>query len=274
MAKDFSLVLFAGEEAFVREAIAAGVDSILVDWERIGKRDRQSDADTEINEGTVEDLRRMRNVSPAAVSCRINGVGPTTSAEIEQAVAAGADEIFVPMVRSPSEVERVLREVAERCRVSILVETRDALTHLAALSALPIARVYVGLNDLAIERHSRNLFAPLVDGTLEAVRRQVSQPLGFGGLTLPDRGDPIPCRLLIGEMTRLDCGFCFLRRSFRRDVPFAALSGAVPAIRAALAAAKRRSPGEIQRDRSALVRAVTTSSFPPAPAERSPHAAL
>jgi 2-keto-3-deoxy-L-rhamnonate aldolase RhmA len=274
MAKDFGLVLFACEDSFVREAIAAGVDGVLVDWERIGKSDRQSDADTEINGGTVEDLRRMRALGQAPVSCRINGVGPTTAAEIEQAVAAGANEIFVPMVRAPGEVETVLRAVEERCSVSILVETRDALTHLAALSNLPIARVYVGLNDLAIERRSRNLFEPLVDGTLDTVRHHVSQPLGLGGLTLPDRGDPIPCRLLIGEMARLACGFCFLRRSFRRDVSFAELPRAVPAIRAALDAATRRSPREIQRDRSALVRAVRTSAFPPAPAERRTHATL
>lgn len=257
MTGGFDLLLFTPDPAFARRAAEAGVAGILIDWERRGKRERQSGADTEINEDTPDDLRRVRAATAAPISCRINPVGATTAAEVEAAIAGGAAELFVPMVRSPAEVERVLRRAEGRCAVAMLVETREALAQLPALAALPLSRVYVGLNDLAIERRSANLFEPLVDGTLEAIRARFAQPFGFGGLTLPERGAPIPCRLLIGEMARLGCSFSFLRRSFRRDVPGPSLAAAVPRLQEAVAAAARRSPAAIRRDRHALTRAVT-----------------
>jgi hypothetical protein len=34
------------------------------------------------------------------------------------------------------------------------------------------------------------------------LRRYFEVPFGFGGATLPDRGRPIPCRLLLSEMAQ------------------------------------------------------------------------
>ena len=79
----------------------AGVDGFIVDWECKGKEKRQAGADTEINEDTPEDLRRVRAATNARVLCRLNQPGPWTAGEIEEAVAGGADEILLPMVRSP-----------------------------------------------------------------------------------------------------------------------------------------------------------------------------
>jgi hypothetical protein len=110
----------------------------------------------------------------------------------------------------------------------------------------------VGLNDLAIDRGERNIFRAVLDGTVERVRRHFSIPFGFGGLTLPERGDPIPCRLLMGEMIRLGCNFSFLRRSFFRDTGGEDLPRHVSRIHEALRAAEGRSVEEIERDRAAL----------------------
>jgi hypothetical protein len=256
MGTPFDLLLFSTEPGFAGAVLAAGAAGVMIDWERRGKRARQAGAATEINGDTRADLERMRAATRAWISCRLNPVGRGSEREIEDALAAGADELFLPMVRSPAEVERALRWTRERAHVAILVETSAALRRAAELARLPVSRVYVGLNDLAIERRSRSLFEPLVDGTLDEARAAFAQPFGFGGLTLPERGSPIPCRLLIGEMARLGCRFSFLRRSFRRDVAGCDPGDAVPRLLAALEAAARRSPEARARDRRALLRAV------------------
>lgn len=256
MTADFSLLLFSTDPHFIRRAVAAGVDSVIVDWERIGKESRQAEADTQISSDTVEDLRVVRATTEANVICRINGFGPWTSMEVEQAIGSGADEILLPMVRKRQEVEAVLDLVGERCQVSILIETTAAVRDADTLTSLPIRRAYVGLNDLSLDRGSANIFTAVTDGTLEAIRARVERPFGFGGLTDPERGSPIPCRLLIGEMARLQCRFSFLRRSFHRDVVGRDVGEVIDDILSAIHAATLRGNDEVERDREALCRAV------------------
>jgi hypothetical protein len=238
----------------------AGVDGFIVDWESKGKEKRQSGADTEINHDTPEDLRRVRASTASRVLCRLNQPGPWTRDEIDEAVASGVDEILLPMVRSPEEVLEAIRLVAGRCGVGILIETLDAVRHAAQLARLPISRAYVGLNDLSIERRSRSIFEPFTDGLVDGIRPLFTVPFGLAGLTLPECGRPIPCRLLIGEMTRLSCGFSFLRRSWRRDMAGRDPRAELPRIRAAIERAGRRSAEEIARDRAELVETVAAAA--------------
>ncbi|WP_324273449.1 hypothetical protein [Blastococcus brunescens] len=140
--------------------VAAGAAGIVVDWERRGKARRQQGENTQINEDTPEDLSRMRAATPGRLVCRINGYGPWTAAEVGEAVARGADEVLLPMVRTVEEVDRTLDLVAGRCGVGILVETQDAVDRSAELALRPLSRIYVGLNDLRIDRGSDELFRP------------------------------------------------------------------------------------------------------------------
>jgi HpcH/HpaI aldolase/citrate lyase family protein len=253
---DFELVLFSVDPELVRRAVSAGVDSLIVDWEHLDKEARQRGADTEINRHTAQDLRRVRAATDAHVLCRVNALGPGSANEIETAIAAGADEVLLPMVRTPAQVEEALALAARRCRVGILLETAAALENAGELAQLPLSRVYVGLNDLAIERRSPSIFEPLVDGTLERLRPLFRVPFGFGGLTLPDRGAPVPCRLLLGEMARLECSFSFLRRSFHRDIRDRDLRVEVQRLRRAIATSAARSEEAVARDRAELERLV------------------
>jgi hypothetical protein len=248
------LALFATDLAVVAEAVPAGVASVVVDWEHEGKELRQASADTEVNNHTVEDLRAARACTGAHVLCRVNAFGPHTAGEIERAIDAGADELLLPMVRTPAEVEKALALVAGRARLGILVETSEAVAAADDLARLPVSRVYVGLNDLAIDRGTATIFAPLADGTLDDLRRRFAEVrFGFGGLTVPDAGFPIPSRLLVGEIARLACDFTFLRRSFYRDVAGRDVSAEVPRIHAALAEAFARPRDEVERDREELL---------------------
>lgn len=252
MSRAFELFLFTPGPDLAVRAIAAGADGIVIDWERIGKEERQAAADTEINRDTVDDLGRVRAATPAQILCRVNPIGDGTADEIEAAVSAGADEVLVPMVRTVDDVETALEHVRGRAGVGILVETIEAVERAAELGRLPLSRVYLGLNDLGIERGSPSIFSAVLDGTVERVRAATRVPFGFAGMTLPDAGDPIPCRLLVGELARLRCGFTFLRRSFRRDVVNRELAVEIPRMRDALRAASARSPEEVERDRAEL----------------------
>lgn len=252
----FELLVFAADPARAAAVLNAGASGVIVDWENKGKPERQQGADTEINFFGPEDLLRVRRRVNGHVICRINGFHGGTAEEIQKALDSGAGEIFLPMVRSLDHAERFLRWVNGRAQASILIETQQAILLAPELGAMPFRRIYIGLNDLAIDRGSSQLFAPVADGLLDSVRPHISTPaFGFGGLTLPERGSPVPCRLLLGEITRLDCSFTFLRRSFWRDTEGRDLNVEVPRILAAVTRAQMRRSDEVERDRQAFAAA-------------------
>jgi hypothetical protein len=249
------LFLFTVDPRWGSDVVAAGAAGIVVDWERRGKARRQLGEDTQINADTPEDLAQMRAATDGRLLCRINGYGPWTAGEVEEAVFRGADEILLPMVRSSEEVDRTLDLVSGRCGLGILIETQDAVDQAARLAQRPLSRIYVGLNDLRIDRRSLELFRPLVDGTVDAVRAEVTQPFGVGGLTLPDGGSPVPGRLLAAELVRLGTDFTFLRRSFTADMVGRDPFTEVPRLLAALDLLRRAEPAEVTRSRARFVAA-------------------
>jgi hypothetical protein len=257
------LFLFTVDPGWGRDVVAAGAAGIVVDWERRGKARRQAGEGTQINGDTLEDLVRMRAATPGRLLCRINGFGPWTAAEVADAVAAGADEILLPMVRSTQQVDRTLELVAGRCGLGILIETQDAVDDAAALAARPLARVYVGLNDLRIDRRSTELFRPLVDGTVEAVRAVVDRPFGVAGLTLPGGGFPVPSHLLAAELVRTGAEFTFLRRAFTADMAGRDPFVEVPRLLASVEALRRADAETVAARRAAFV--ATVDGALPAP---------
>jgi 2-keto-3-deoxy-L-rhamnonate aldolase RhmA len=268
------LFVFSTSGGEVARLVAAGVAGVVIDWERRGKARRQAGEDTQINRDTARDLRAMRSATSATVVCRINAVGRWTAGEVDRAVALGADELLVPMLRRPEEIDRVLALADRRCGVAAMIETQDAVDAVDAVAGRPLSRVYVGLNDLRIDRAARNglsagLFAPMVDGTVEHVRDRVAaagHPFGVAGLTRPDAGHPVPSALLAAEMERLGVDFTFLRRSFHADTADRDPAAEIPRIHAALALAGARDTGARAADREAFARAVTAGVATAVPA--------
>lgn len=262
----FELILFFTTEAFCAEAYAAGIHGFLIDWESMGKQARQNGYDTQINAHTPDDLRRLRGAVAGNIICRVNRCGPHTRREIETAIGGGANEILLPMVTTLGEIETTLRLIDGRCGLGVMIETLGAVRIAAEINRLPLTRVYVGLNDLGIERQTPHIFSALEDGTLEAIRNALPDlPFGFAGLTLPDSGYPLPCIMLINEMARLGASFSVLRRSFLRDIQGRAMSAEIPRLRAALEAARQRTPEQIEADRRALLDAVNLLPVGPWP---------
>ena len=243
--------------------VDAGAAGLVVDWERRGKHLRQAGADTEINAHTPADLAAVRAATSGRVLCRLNRWGPWTPAEIDLAAGLGADEVLLPLVRRPGEVDAALEAVAGRCRLGILVETTDAVRRADELLRRPLSRVYVGLNDLMIDRGTACLFGALVDGTVDRVAeaaRARHLPFGVAGLTVPEGGDPVPCRLLAGALARVGASFTFLRRSFHADTAGRDLAVEVPRILAAVEEARGRTGLEVDADHAELAAAVGLGS--------------
>ena len=256
------LFLFTVDPSWGRDVVAAGAAGIVVDWERRGKARRQLGEGTQINADTADDLARMRSATDGRLLCRINGYGPWTAGEVDEAVARGADEILLPMVRTPEQVDRAIELVAGRCGLAILIETQDAVERAASLASRPLTRVYVGLNDLRIDRGSTELFRPLVDGTVDAVRAEVAQPFGVGGLTLPGRGFPVSADLLAAELVRTGADFTFLRRSFTADMAGRDPFVEVPLLLESVVRLAAAAPAEAAASRAAFVAAVTGGRGP------------
>lgn len=236
----------------------AGPGGVMVDWERRGKAARQRGVDTQVAPGTLADLRAVRAAVPdAPVVVRLDGVGPGTPGQVARALAGGADEVLVPMVRTAAEVDRVVALVAGRAGVAVMVETVDALRVLPELVRRPLSRAYVGLHDLMIDRHAHRVgpFGPLVDGTLDEVAATVHAaglPFGVAGLTVVGGGEPVPSRLLAAELVRLGADFTFLRRSFLRDTVPGQRPAAVAAMHAEVASLAQRGSVQVADDRRAL----------------------
>ena len=213
------LFLFTVDPTLARVALNAGISAFVVDWEDrtadlarsacIGSDAPDSPADLALLAGFAE-VRRV---------CRVNPMGGNSRHEIDLAIATGATHILLPMVETAYEVDRLLAIVADRAKAGIMIETTVACDNATELSRMPLDFVYVGLLDLAISKGEGNVFRPLADGTAMYLRDLFHQTqFGIGGLTVVDRGHPVPCLALMGELSRLRCDFTFVRRSFKRDI--------------------------------------------------------
>ncbi len=251
-AAGFDVWLFTHDADYAASAVTAGVDGVVVDWEWRGKEFRQLGRNTEINHGTEDDLRAMRSAVKGRLACRINNLPRVRVREAMIAAELGADEVWLPMVRTIAEVEECLRALPGGCRLGVLAETPEALALAPEFNRLALVRVYLGLNDLWITSGRPQLFSALVDGAVERFRSQYRGVFGFGGITRPSCGSPVPCQLLLAEMVRLGCGFGVARRSFRRDAPREHLPAAVDEIKVAARALASRTPAAVADDRRKL----------------------
>ena len=186
----------------------------------------------------------MRAATPGRVLCRINGFGPWTAGEVADAVAAGADEILLPMVRSTDRWTARSTWSAGRCGLGILIETQDAVDPPPSLP--PAAHPHLRRAQRSAHRPPvTELFRPLVDGTVEAVRAVVAQPFGVAGLTLPGGGFPVSSDLLAAELVRTGAEFRFLRRAFTADMAGRDPFVEVPRLLDSLARLRRADPASV-----------------------------
>lgn len=218
MCNPFKYYLFHSSLQRTLEGLESGITGVVVDLETMGKEGRQLLYNTQISEQKLSDLCELRRYSSAYIICRINGGKYTSEKEILEVTESGANEILVPMITNLKQMEFLIKVVPKGVNLSIMIETNEAVKLAEDLGSYPISRVFVGLNDLSIDRKQKNIFLPLIDGTVESIRTHMKCEFGVAGLTHPSSGYPIPCKLLINEMKRLRCTFGFLRRSYYKDL--------------------------------------------------------
>ncbi|MHB9052327.1 MAG: aldolase/citrate lyase family protein [Thiomonas delicata] len=203
-------------------AHASGVARIMVDLEQMGKQARQGGLGTFISDHRPQDVAIVsRAVPQAELIVRVNPLHDASRNEIEQAIAAGADSLMLPMFERPEELRAFTALVAGRARSIALLETRAALESLSAWSGLPgLDEIYVGLNDLHRQLGQRFMFEPLADGTVDHVAQAAhaaGKRFGFGGIARLDEG-LLPGRVVLGEHLRLGSTSVILSRTFNREM--------------------------------------------------------
>ncbi len=207
---------------FAALAFGCGVQRVMVDLETLGKQLRQGGLGTFISDHRPEDVAPVRAAAPGAhLIVRVNPWHAGSAAEIDHAIAAGADSLMLPMFEQPAELRAFVAAVARRARCIALLETRAALLTLPQwVDSAGIDEVYVGLNDLHRQLGQRFMFEPLADGSVERVAQAAHGAglhFGFGGIARLDEG-LLPGRVVLGEHLRLGSDSVILSRTFNREM--------------------------------------------------------
>jgi hypothetical protein len=246
------LIQITNDPKFARRCDALGGFRLFVDLERLGKAQRQAGRNTFISAHAIEDVARIKQVlrqSPLMV--RVNPLNDSTPAEVESALAGGADQLMLPMFTQARELRQFCELVAGRVPVVALLETGAALDALDTWIDTPgLAEVYVGLNDLHLSLGLRFMFEPLARGLVDrvaTVARRRGLRFGFGGIARMDEG-LLPGRDVLGEHLRLGSGAVILSRTFHRGGEQDAFESEVGNLRRVERELARRTPAQVEHD--------------------------
>jgi hypothetical protein len=215
------LIQITNDPAMARRCDAMPGMRLWVDLERDGKAERQAGRNTFISTHTLDDVGRIKSVlRRAPLMVRVNPIGLGTEAEVNAALAEGADQLMLPMFSTADEVRAFCHLVGGRAPVVALLETAGAFETLPQWMDTPgLHEVFVGLNDLHLSLRLKFMFEPLALGLLDSASRLVrAQGLrfGFGGIARLDEG-LLPGRDVLAEHLRLGSQAVILSRTFHRS---------------------------------------------------------
>lgn len=213
--------MIVNQPELAKYLVLHGVDRIFVDLESLGKQERQGHRDTWLSRHRMEDVSLVREaIGQACLLVRLNPWHDGSTAEIDEAIARGADLLMLPMFQTVEEVADFARAVGERVPVIPLAETGKAMEILPQIARLPgVSEMYIGLNDLHLSLGQRFMFEPLANGMLDRAAETLHAaglPFGFGGLARIGEG-LLPAEKIIGEHVRLGSTRAILSRTFHRQ---------------------------------------------------------
>ena len=213
------LMLFTNDVTLAKEAYKAKIDRLVIDLERRNKSMRQHGYHLEINNHKIEDIHKIKNSVPIKIMCRLNPYYHNTKKEIEEALVAGADTLMLPMFKTFKEVNNFIKIVKKRAKISLLFETKESISYIDHFKDIDVNEIYVGLNDLGIAYNVKFPYELLSKGIIDHVREQFpNHDFGFGGITVLDKGFPLPTKDIIKELARLGANQIIIRRAFKRDI--------------------------------------------------------
>ena len=218
---------------YARRLWAHPGNTVFVDLEIEGKQERQSARDTVISAHTMADAEELASLPDRGpLLVRTNPAGAGAEEEARALAAMDVDRVMLPMFRTRAEVDAVVEALlssgAEPPHLTLLAETVAAVRDVEEIvDHQPdwVDHVYIGLNDLSLERGSAFLFEPVATGEIAALAhrvRSLGRRFGFGGVGMPGHG-MVPAELILGEHIRVGSSCVILSRSFH-----AALDGGDP----------------------------------------------
>lgn len=218
------LMYITNKPEVARIAEGVGVDWIFLDMEFIGKDSRQGGLDTVQNHHTVRDVQNIKAaVKQARVLVRVNPIHealpdyPSSKAEIDATIAAGADILMLPFFKTVEEVKTFIKLVDGRAKTLLLMETVEAANLIDEILEVPgIDMIHLGLNDMHLELGMKFMFELLANGTVEKLGNKIKAkgiPFGFGGIATLD-GGALPGSMVLKEHVRLGSSLVIVSRSF------------------------------------------------------------
>ena len=217
--KHMNLMILAADSQSAREAQSAGIDRIFYDLEWIGKAERQHGRNTVKSNNSIDDIPAVREVlKESELLVRTNPIHAYSKAEIDKAIAYGADILMLPMVMDQHDVEQYVDMVNGRAKVCIMIETAAAMARLDKILAVPgVDELFIGLNDLHISMGLTFMFELLSGGLVEYIANKCNKvgiPFGFGGIARIGEGD-LPSDNILGEHIRFGSTSVILSRTFK-----------------------------------------------------------
>lgn len=228
-------IQITNDPVLARRCDALGGFRLFVDLECLGKPERQAGRNTFISTHTMADVGTIkRALLQSLLMVRLNPMHGGTLAEVNEALAQGADMLMLPMFTCTGELASFCDMVAGRVPVVALLETAGALDTLPQWVGTPgLSEVYVGLNDLHLSLGMRFMFEPLAQGLLDEVARWTHAQglrLGFGGIARVGEG-LLPGEDVLAEHLRLGSRAVILSRTFYRDGDASSMETAVSRLR-------------------------------------------
>jgi 2-keto-3-deoxy-L-rhamnonate aldolase RhmA len=199
-----------------------GIDRIFVDLEQLGKDKRQGHLDTLISNHTIEDVYKIKNVlKKSELLVRVNPINKNSKNEINNVIDSGADIIMLPMFKYKHEVENFIDFVDQRARISLLLETPNALLNLDEILSYSnrIDEVHIGLNDLHIAMGLEFMFELLAGDLIEFIINKIKKhniSYGIGGIACLGQGT-IYAEKILCEYLRLGSSMVILSRTFHKN---------------------------------------------------------
>lgn len=162
------------------------IETIFVDLETLGKRDRQPNLQTFVSNHTIDDVLIIRKVVKSSqFGVRINPVNPNTANEINYLIKCGVDVIMLPFFHSLDEIYYVLDVINGKASLDLLLETPSSLLFVDQIPHNLIRNFHFGLNDLSISLKLNHIFAAYFNNKLIDAASSLyasNATFGFGGV--------------------------------------------------------------------------------------------
>ncbi len=224
--KQFSFTMITNDMLIASRADQAGVNHIGLDFETLGKRERQPGLAEWVSDHHLDEVKPVADaVHNGFLFARTDPLHEGSKIQIENLLQHGVNSLMLPMFKSADEVSQFIDLVNGRAYISILLETPPALVRLDDIIKLSgIDEISLGLNDLyrafGLKSHFEILTSDLMIMVSEKVREHDIR-FGFGTLgKVRDANLPVPPDLIYAQYPRLGATSGRLFRFFLGENPY------------------------------------------------------